>query len=120
MPRACHDHAILEETEMHHKSQGGPRNGSEAPRFVIERDLPGAGRLSAEELRAISAKSCAVLDELGTSIKWIHSYVTGDRIYCIYSAPDEALIRRHAQLGGFPANRISRIAAIIDPSTARE
>ena len=105
---------------MHLKPQAGPEDGSETPHFVIERELPGAGKLTPEELRAISAKSCAVLDELGTSIKWIHSYVTGDKIYCIYSAPDEALIRKHAELGGFPANRISRIASIIDPSTASE
>ena len=91
---------------------------SATAQFVIERDIPGAGSLSAEELAAISRKSCTVLDELGPSIKWIHSYVTGDRVYCIYSAPDEAIIRRHAELGGFPANRISRIASIIDPSTA--
>ena len=90
------------------------------PKFVIERDIPGAGELSAEELRAISQKSCAVLDELGPSIQWIHSYVTGDRVYCVYSAPDEAIIRRHAEMGGFPANRISRVATIIDPSTAQE
>lgn len=89
-------------------------------KFVIERDIPGAGNLPAEELAAISRKSCTVLDELGPSIKWIHSYVTGDRVYCIYSAPDEAIIRRHAEMGGFPANRISRIASIIDPSTASE
>lgn len=90
------------------------------PKFVIERDIPGAGELSAEELRAISQKSCTVLDELGPSIRWIHSYVTGDRIYCVYSAPDEAIIRRHAELGGFPANRVSRVATIIDPATAQE
>ena len=90
------------------------------PSFVIERDIPGAGNLSQEELAGISRKSCAVLDELGPSIKWIHSYVTGDKVYCIYSAPDEDIIRRHAEMGGFPANRISRIASIIDPSTADE
>jgi hypothetical protein len=88
--------------------------------FVIERDVPGAGRLSAEELAELSRASCTVLDALGPSIQWIHSYVTEDRIYCIYSAPAADLIRRHAELGGFPANRISRVAAVIDPSTARE
>lgn len=87
-------------------------------RFVIERDIPGAGTLSEDELANIARKSCAVLDELGASIRWIHSYVTDDRIYCIYSALNEDLIRRHAELGGFPANRISRMSAIIDPSTA--
>lgn len=88
--------------------------------FVIERDVPGAGKLSQPELSALSRKSCAVLDALGPSIQWMHSYVTNDRIYCIYSAPDADLIRRHAELGGFPANRVSVIAAVIDPSTARE
>jgi hypothetical protein len=86
--------------------------------FVIERDLPGAGKLSQEQLGEVARKSCAVLDELGPTIRWIHSYVTEDRIYCIYSAPDEELIRRHAELGGFPANRVSRVGSIIDPSTA--
>jgi hypothetical protein len=95
-------------------------SGREPQRFVIERDLPGAGSLSPEELGDVARKSCAVLDELGPSIQWIHSYVTDDRIYCIYSAPDEGLVRRHAELGGFPANRISRVRSIIDPSTARE
>ena len=88
------------------------------PRYVIERDLPGAGDLSAEEVRAISQKSCAVLGELGPRIQWEHSYVTGDRIYCVYIAPDEAMIREHAQRGGFPANRISRVERVIDPVSA--
>lgn len=88
--------------------------------FVIERDVPGAGKLSQQDLVALSTKSCAVLDALGPSIQWIHSYVTDERIYCIYSAPDAELIRRHAELGGFPANRISPVAAVIDPSTASE
>ena len=89
-----------------------------AEQFVIERNIPGAGELSAEELKAISRKSCSVLDELGPSIQWIHSYVTGDKVYCIYSAESEALIRRHAEMGGFPADSIARVATIIDPSTA--
>ena len=88
--------------------------------YVIERELPGAGQLAHNELVAVSRKSCCVLDELGPSIRWIHSYVTGDKIYCIYSAADDAIIRRHAEKGGFPANRISAVTAIIDPSTARE
>jgi hypothetical protein len=88
--------------------------------FVIERDVPDVGRLSPAELAALSRKSCAVLDQLGPAVQWIHSYVTGDRIYCIYSADDPELIRRHAELGGFPADRISRVAAVIDPSTAAE
>lgn len=95
-------------------------NAREPCSFVIERDIPGAGKLSQPELVELSRKSCAVLDALGPSIQWLHSYVTSDRIYCIYSAPDAALIRRHAELGGFPANRISQVAAVIDPSTAAE
>jgi hypothetical protein len=88
------------------------------PQYVIERELPGAGRLSPAELKAISQKSCGVLDELGPQIQWVHSYVTGDKIYCVYRAPNEDLIRQHAQQGGFPANRISRVTSVIDPTTA--
>ena len=88
------------------------------PKFVIERDIPGAGQLTAGDLKAISQKSCGVLDRLGPSIQWIHSYVTDDRIYCVYQAEDEAAIRQHAELGGFPANRVSRVRTVIDPATA--
>lgn len=88
------------------------------PKFVIERNLPGAGKLSPDELKAISQKSCGVLDSLGPSIQWIQSYVTADKIYCIYQAPDESLVKRHAELGGFPANKISAVTTVIDPSTA--
>ena len=88
------------------------------PKYVIERDIPGAGNLSAEQLQAISQKSCAVLRELGPQIQWLHSYVTGDKIYCIYIAPNEEMVRAHAQQGGFPANRISEIKQLIDPTTA--
>ncbi|HZF16149.1 MAG TPA: DUF4242 domain-containing protein [Steroidobacteraceae bacterium] len=88
------------------------------PKFVIERDIPGAGKLSAAELKSISQKSCGVLSSLGPNVHWIHSYVTADKVYCIYHANDESLVRRHAELGGFPANRISRVEAIIDPATA--
>jgi hypothetical protein len=88
--------------------------------FVIEREAPNIGRLSAPELVALSRKSCTALDQLGPSLQWMHSYVTRDKIYCIYSTNDADLIRRHAELGGFPANRISLVAAIIDPSTAAE
>jgi hypothetical protein len=87
-------------------------------RFVIERDLPGAGALTQEQLAELARKSCCVLDELGPSIQWIHSYVTDDKIYCVYSAADEDLIRQHAAMGGFPATRVSRVGAIIDPATA--
>ena len=88
------------------------------PKFVIERDIPNAGKLSAKELHAISQKSCSVLRDLGPSIQWIQSYVTDDKIYCVYLAPDEATIQRHAKEGGFPANRISAVRAVIDPTTA--
>lgn len=88
------------------------------PKFVIEREIPGAGSLSPAQLQAISQKSCGVLRNLGPSIQWIHSYVTGDKIYCIYIAPSEEMIRDHAAQGGFPANRISQITTIIDPTTA--
>ncbi|MGE0444684.1 MAG: DUF4242 domain-containing protein [Vicinamibacterales bacterium] len=88
------------------------------PKYVIERELPGAGSLSAEQLTAISQKSCGVLSDLGPSIQWIHSYVTGDKIYCVYIAPNEQLVREHATRGGFPANRISEVRAIIDPTTS--
>ncbi|MBA3948635.1 MAG: DUF4242 domain-containing protein [Acidobacteria bacterium] len=88
------------------------------PKYVIERDIPGAGKLSADELRGISAKSCSVLQNLGPSIQWVHSYVTDDKIYCVYVAPDEAMIREHAKQGGFPANKVSEVREIIDPTTA--
>lgn len=88
------------------------------PKFVIERDLPGAGDLSQEQLRAVSQKSCGVLRNLGPEIQWVHSYVTQDKIYCIYIAPDEKLIREHASQGGFPANRVSEIVTMIDPVSA--
>ena len=89
------------------------------PKFVIERELPGAGNLSPVELQAISQKSCDVLQKLGPQIQWIQSYVTGDKIYCVYTAPNEELIREHARQGGFPANRISEIKTEIDPTTAQ-
>ena len=88
------------------------------PKYVIERDIPGAGNLWAEQLQAISQKSCGVLRELGPQIQWLHSYVTGDKVYCIYIAPNEQMVRAHAQQGGFPANRISEIKQVIDPTTA--
>ena len=88
------------------------------PKYVIEREIPGAGKLTAEELRGISQKSCGVLREMGPQVQWVHSYVTGDKIYCVYVAPDEAAVRRHAELGGFPANQVSRVATVIDPTTA--
>jgi hypothetical protein len=88
------------------------------PKYVIERDIPGAGKLSPAEIQSISQRSCTVLERLGPRIQWVQSYVTDDRIYCIYLAPDESVVREHAKLGGFPANRISRVRTIIDPTTA--
>ncbi len=88
------------------------------PKFVIERDIPGAGNLSPQDLKAISQKSCGVLRNLGPQIQWVHSYVTGDKVYCVYNAPSESMVRQHAEQGGFPANRISRVSSIIDPTTA--
>jgi len=88
------------------------------PKYVIERDIPGAGQLSAQELQAISQKSCGVLGEMGPSIQWLHSYVTGDKVYCVYIAPNEDAVREHAARGGFPANRVSQVHGIIDPTTA--
>lgn len=88
------------------------------PKFVIEREISGAGQMSPEQLQGISQKSCGVLRELGPQIQWVHSYITDDKIYCVYIAPDEATIRRHAQQGDFPANRISRVRRVIDPTTA--
>ena len=88
------------------------------PKFLIEREIPGAGGLSAEELQAISQKSCGVLREMGPQIQWVESYVTGDKVYCVYIAPDEAAVREHATRGGFPANRVSEIRRMIDPTTA--
>lgn len=87
------------------------------PEYVIERDIPGAGALTKEQLQGISQKSCGVLRDLGPQIQWLQSYVTDDRIYCVYSAPNEEMVRQHAQQGGFPANRISEIKTVIDPTT---
>ena len=88
------------------------------PKYVIEREIPGAGNMSPQELQAVSQKSCSVLQNLGPQIQWLQSYVTGDKIYCVYIAPNEAMIREHASQGGFPANRVSEIKTMIDPTTA--
>jgi hypothetical protein len=88
------------------------------PKFVIEREIPGAGDLSAQDLQAISQKSCGVLQNMGPQIQWVQSYVTGDKVYCVYIAPNEEMVREHAQQGGFPANRISEVKSVIDPTTA--
>ena len=88
------------------------------PKYVIERELPGAGKLSPQDLRNIAQKSCGVLGKMGPQIQWVHSYVTDDKIYCVYIASDEAMVREHAKQGGFPANRVSVIQSMIDPTTA--
>jgi hypothetical protein len=88
------------------------------PKYLIERDIPGAGKLSAEELKGISQASCGVLSKMGPDIQWLHSQVTDDKIYCTYIAPNEQMIREHAEQGGFPANRVSQIRSVIDPTTA--
>jgi len=88
------------------------------PKYVIEREFSGAGKLSAQELQGISQKSCGVLNEMGPQIQWVQSYVTDDKIYCVYIAPNEEMVREHAQKGGFPANRISEVKSVIDPTTA--
>jgi len=88
------------------------------PKFVIEREIVGVGKLPKQELQAISQKSCGVLQSMGPQIQWVQSYVTDDKIYCVYVAPDEAAVRSHAQKGGFPANTIARVRSVIDPTTA--
>ncbi len=88
------------------------------PRYVIERELPGAGKFSSADLQGISKKSCSVLDELGPQIQWVESYVTEDKIYCVYDAPNKEIIKEHADKGGFPANRIEEIKNMISPATA--
>jgi hypothetical protein len=88
------------------------------PKYVIEREIPGAGKLTPAELQAIAQKSCGVLKNLGPSVQWLQSYVTDDKIYCVYIAPDEAAVRKHAEQGGFPANKISRVRTTIDPTTS--
>jgi cell division inhibitor SulA len=90
------------------------------PKYVIEREVPGVGDASAEKLKAISQTSCGVLQKLGPQIQWLHSYVTNDKIYCVYIAPNEDLVREHARQGGFPANRISQVRETIDPTTAED
>ncbi|HSV47018.1 MAG TPA: DUF4242 domain-containing protein [Ramlibacter sp.] len=88
------------------------------PKYVIERELPGAGQMSGAQLKEIAQGSCSVLEQMGPQIQWQHSYVTGDKIYCVYIAPNEEMVREHARKGGFPANQISRVSTVIDPTTA--
>jgi len=88
------------------------------PKYVIEREIPGAGKLSPEELKGISQVSCGVLSKMGSQIQWVHSYVTDDKIYCVYIAPNEEMVREHAKQGGFPANSVARVRTMIEPTTA--
>ena len=88
------------------------------PKYVIEREIPGAGKLTPEQLKAISQTSCGVISKMGPQIQWVHSYVTGDKIYCIYNAPNEEVVREHAKQGGFPANAVNKVTTIIDPVTS--
>ena len=88
------------------------------PKFVIEREIPGAGKLTPAQLQGISQTSCGVLRELGPQIQWVESFVTDDKIYCVYIAPDEDTVRKHAQMGGFPANKVAQVRAVIDPTTS--
>jgi len=88
------------------------------PKYVIERNIPGAGQLTPQDLKAISQKSCAVLNQMGPGIQWMQSYVTDDKLFCVYLAPDEAAVRRHAQSGGFPCDKVSQVRTVIDPATA--
>ncbi|WP_027159610.1 DUF4242 domain-containing protein [Methylobacter luteus] len=88
------------------------------PKYIIEREIPGAGALSPQELQGISQKSCGILRDMGPQIQWLESYVTDDKVYCVYIAPDEATLKAHAEKGGFPANRIARVKTVIDPTTA--
>ena len=90
------------------------------PKYVIEREIPGAGDLTPDQVQAISQKSCSVLKNLGPQIQWLHSYVTADKIYCVYIAPNEEMVREHAKQGGFPANRISEVKLVIDPTSAED
>jgi hypothetical protein len=88
------------------------------PKYVIEREIPGAGKLTAEQLKGISQTSCGVLSNMGTKIQWVQSYVTGDKVYCVYIAPNAEMVREHANLGGFPANAVNEVVTMIDPTTA--
>jgi hypothetical protein len=94
------------------------RKETPMPKFVIEREIPGCGEWSADQLKAVSQKSCGVVSEMGPQIQWVQSYVTGDKIYCEYIASNAAIVREHAEKGGFPANRVSQVTTMIDPTTA--
>ena len=115
---ATQQHRITRAEKPTHSLPRTHRETKQMPKYVIEREIPGAGQLTAEQLSGIANKSCDVLKQLGTEVQWVHSYITGDKVYCVYIAPNEDLIREHAQRGEFPANRISEVASIIDPTTA--
>ena len=100
-------------------SKSKTQKSTEMKTYVIEREIPGAGKLTPAELKAISQKSCGVLKEMGPKIEWLHSYVTGDKIYCIYKAENEELVREHAKKGGFPANSVAEVTTVISPATAK-
>ena len=113
------------EFRNHFKNEATPKSQTSRkkkrqimPKYVIEREIPGAGKMTAEQLKTISQTSCGVLNKMGSQIQWVHSYVTTDKIYCIYNAPNEEMVREHAKQGGFPANSVSKVSAIIDPTTA--
>jgi hypothetical protein len=112
------DKRLLDNLERNQCEDVSRKGGRAMPKFMIERVIPGAGKLSAAELQGISQKSTEILAELGPKIQWIQSYVTGDKVYCVYIAPDEQTIRDHAAKGGFPVNQISVVTSIIDPTTA--
>jgi hypothetical protein len=117
LPGGLRDHAIL--AGQYRVQAAMPVERSDAmPKFVIEREIPGVDRLPAESIRKIAQKSCSVLQEMGPSIQWVESFVTEGKLYCVYIAPDEAAVREHASRGGFPANRISAVRRMIDPTTA--
>lgn len=116
---------IKMETRDHYKKRGstksnlGTQNKKDMPKYVIEREIKGAGKLTQNELKNISQTSCDVLNKMGNDIKWHNSFVAQDKIYCVYTAPNEAMVREHAKLGGFPANKVSEVFAEINPNTAK-
>jgi hypothetical protein len=116
--RSPQDIAIERGQSLPQGALGCAQQESEMPKFVIEREIVGAGKLPEEELQAISRKSCSVLRGMGPQIQWVQSYVTDDKIYCVYVAPDEESVRTHAQKGGFPANAVARVRSVIEPITA--
>jgi hypothetical protein len=118
----AHDHCEAyhgpDEQRQHEWRLSSTRKEIVMPKYVIERDIPGAGKMSSQDLKAIAQKSCGVLEKMGPQIQWVQSYMTDDKVYCVYVAPNEKMVQEHAQQGGFPANRISRVTSVIDPTTA--